>query len=207
MADVNNLEKVLLNASNTAFSSACLQLNKLTSGHLKQFASRRSLALASHNTDSYMDLDVDGNDEGENLVRAMDLLLSESASNVGSIPNANALSSLYLRSTDLSKSAADIIAAEAFKLMAAKKAAKSSGIKQPTQKLVSLPLVTGVDWTVGVTIGSSNSATVQSPCVSVLLHVKSPDGSSHTEGIDMSVHQLKALEASLDEASLALDRA
>jgi len=154
-----------------------------------------------------MDLDVDGNDEGENLVRAMDLLLSESASNVGSIPNANALSSLYLRSTDLSKSAADIIAAEAFKLMAAKKAAKSSGTKQPTQKLVSLPLVTGVDWTVGVTIGSSNSATVQSPCVSILLHVKSPDGSSHTEGIDMSVHQLKALEASLDEASLALDRA
>lgn len=146
---------------------------------------------------------MDGNDEGENLVRAMDLLLSESASNLGSIPNANALSSLYLRSTDLSKSAADIIAAEAFKLVAA----KSSGTKQLSQKRVSLPLVTGVDWTVGVTIGSSNSATVQSPCVSILLHVKSPDGSSHTEGIDMSVHQLKALEASLDEASLALDRA
>jgi hypothetical protein len=64
-----------------------------------------------------------------------------------------------------------------------------------------------MDWALGVTVGSSNSAIVQSPCVSILLHVKNPDGSLHTEGIEMSIQQMKAMEASLDEAALSMERA
>jgi hypothetical protein len=205
MAD--NLERVFLQAQNPSLSIACLKLNQLTSGHLKQFSSRRSSALANRQTEGLTDTPtVDGNDgdEGVDLVRALDFLLNESVNNLGSIPNANALALLLQRSTDLSKNASDIIAAEAFKLLAAKKTAMS---KQPAQNLVSLPKVTDMDWALGVTVGSSNSAIVQSPCVSILLHVKNPDGSLHTEGIEMSIQQMKAMEASLDEADLSMERA
>jgi hypothetical protein len=196
------LENVF-NTAQLAFSEACRKISTFTPGHLKSFSLKRSTALMN------VTLDVEESDEGIDVVRAMDFILDSSALHASSISTASALASIYLKTTDLTKNAAEIISLEAFRLITAKKATKTTNTTVVASKsnTSSLPIVTDVDWTLGVSIGSSNSSTIQSPIVSILLHVKNPDGSAQIKGVEMSVQEMKALEATLDEAYIALERA
>jgi hypothetical protein len=65
----------------------------------------------------------------------------------------------------------------------------------------------GVDWALGLTVSSSCSPSVQRPFVSLQLHVRRADGALGSESVELSLTQLRALEAQLAEAAGALERA
>jgi hypothetical protein len=65
----------------------------------------------------------------------------------------------------------------------------------------------GVDWALGVTVASSSSAAVQRPFVSLQLRLRRADGALGSESVELSLPQLRALEAGLAEAAGALERA
>jgi hypothetical protein len=142
--------------------------------------------------------------------------------------DAKALALALSRFTDLSRPAVEALvegaaagaaaaaagaAAAAAAATAATATAAAGGAGAAAEEAAPLELgaagaeLVGTDWALGVTVASSNSAAVQRPFVSLQLRLRRADGALDSESVELSLPQLRALEASLAEAAGALERA
>jgi hypothetical protein len=65
----------------------------------------------------------------------------------------------------------------------------------------------GMDWSVGITTKSAVAASAANPFVVLQLRVKQAAGTVRTHDLEVSVLQLAAIEASMRDAALAVERA
>jgi hypothetical protein len=186
-----SLELALLSAP-PAFSTAATALSALPQVRLAALARRRAAAVLGDGAQPA------GEPEGEDAGRAVDLVLRASAPLAASA-GAAAAAAAIAGSSDLSRAAAEVLAAEAKGVGAG---AHSSAGAPPR------PALEGVDWALGVSAASSSSgAALGRPFASLQLRVRRADGSLAVEGVELTLPQLRAFEAQLAEAASALERA
>lgn len=130
--------------------------------------------------------------------------------------------------TDLTTNAIEIIVTEYVNTKNSSPSSSSfvasSGTVTMDPVRINIPTLIGMDWSLGITMGSSSTTLPSSlisstaaasssttinghPFVTLQMKVQKQDGSTAIESMEMSLSQLKEFEASIREASEALDRA